>query len=291
MPVVIAKCTKFSMPAALAELVGTLLFVLCGAGSAMTSASSFQVALVFGLAITALAYTLGNLAEYQEAAHGEVEFKHTHSGAQFNCAVTFGLVLAGHMGAVQGVLNFVAQLVGAILGAIFARNVVPQAQDQTFGADGPGLACNVLQAGMVPKNAFFGEMLFTCLLVLVFLESTCSERTASTRGFAGLAIGLAVFLGHSVLIPIDGCSINPTRSLGTAIAAKMSNPVGSANPFLNFWVFVVGPLLGAAIGAAVYHILRIAKDQYEKPGASDSAWFDDEADKEAIAAELDEGFE
>jgi len=259
------KCKVTSTGAAAAEFVGMFLFVLCGAGSAMSISHgagwTLQVSLSFGLAITSLAYALGH-----------------HSGAQFNCAVTFGLVLAGKLGAAQGILNTLAQMVGATLAAFFLRGIIPQANDQTFGQAGPGMASNALGANVTPANAFLGEVVFTALLVLVVLETACSKRTTANGGFAPIAIGLAVFLGHSILIPIDGCSINPTRTFGTAFVAHL-NPNATVSPWNHFWVFVLGPLIGAAFAVAIFHGLR-------KLGTNqNSAWLNDNKDAELVASD------
>jgi len=266
MAVNMKKCKNISIGCAAAELVGMFLFVLCGAGTAMsiphTDGWLLQTALAFGLAITVLAYSLGH-----------------HSGAQFNCAVTWGLVLAGKLGAPQGILNFIAQSVGAILAGFVARTIIPQANDQTYGVGGPGVACNGLAPNVTPGSAFLGEVMFTCLLVLAVLETAVSKRSASNRTLAALAIGLAVFLGHSVLIPLDGCSINPTRSLGTAVAAAAANPANS--PWKNFWVFVLGPIVGSSLAVIIYHVLR--KLDLQK----DSAWLVDD-DRQALAQESEE---
>jgi len=277
MAVNMKKCKNISIGCAVAELVGMFLFVLCGAGTAMsiphTAGWTLQVSLAFGLAITVLAYSLGH-----------------HSGAQFNCAVTWGLVLAGKLGAPQGILNAIAQSVGAIFAGFVATWIIPQANDQTFGvatvignittpAGGPGVACNGLGANVTTGNAFAGEVVFTCLLVLAVLETAVSKKSGGNRTLAALAIGLAVFLGHSVLIPVDGCSINPTRSLGTAVAAAAAKPANS--PFDNFWVFVLGPIVGSSLAVVIYHGLRKLDSQ------KDSAWLVDD-DKEALTQDSDE---
>jgi len=252
-------CTTAAISAAVAEMVGMFLFVLCGAGTAMSIPHGdgwiLHVSLAFGLAITVLAYAFGH-----------------HSGAQFNCAVTFGLVLAGKLGAVQGLFNTLAQTVGATLAAFALEAIIPQANDQTFGLGGPGMASNGLASNVTTGSAFLGETLFTCLLVLVVLETACSKSSAANRGFAPMAIGLAVFLGHSIMIPLDGCSINPTRTFGTAFVAWTNSNV-KVSPWSNFWVFILGPLTGAALAVVIYHVQRkLGKNK-------DSAWNTEDQDE------------
>jgi len=219
---------------AAAEFIATALFVFVGCGSAMGiakqegSAWVFQVSLTFGLAITVLAYTVGH-----------------YSGAQINCAVTFGLVLWGHIGILQGVANFLGQIAGAVLGAAILRVMYPESKDRTGG-----LGCNAIAEGWTPRGTLIGEAVGTFLLMFVVFETAINGLAAANAALAPLAIGLSVFLAHSVLIPVDGCSINPTRTFGPALVASLTG--AGAAPWKNMWVFWVGPLLGAAAAAAVY---------------------------------------
>lgn len=212
--------------AVLAEFVAMTLFVILGCGSAMGSCKEpgwvLQVALTFGLAITALAYAVGH-----------------YSGAQINCAVTFGLVLAGKVTVAQGLCNFVAQMLGSIAGAFILTAMIPEEKDKTGG-----LGSNGVSEGMSKVNALVGEVFMTFLLVFVVLETAISAESKANRVMAALAIGFAVFLAHSVMIPIDGCSINPTRSFGPALVRKFCYK--NAGSFEEMWVFWAGPLLGAA---------------------------------------------
>lgn len=226
-----------STKAALAEYVAMTLFVLIGCGSAMGVAKEpgwvLQVSLTFGFAISALAYSIGH-----------------YSGGHINCAVTLGLVLTGHCTMAQGLLNFVAQLLGAITGALILKFMYPEDEDKSGG-----IGSNSIPEGRV-LNALIGEVMMTFLLVFVVLETATNPATAANREMACLAIGLAVFLAHSVLIPIDGCSINPTRSLGPALVRKFLYK--SSGSLQDMWVFWAGPLLGAA-GAAFVSTSLMAK--------------------------------
>jgi len=224
-----ASSLKFS--AIVAEFIAMTLFVVIGCGSAMGiakeegSAWILQVSLTFGLAITALAYTIGH-----------------YSGGHINGAVTLGLVIAGKCSIVQGILNFVAQMLGSIFGAFLLTMIYPAEKDRTGG-----LGSNAVGDGWSTTNALLGEILMTFLLMFVVLETT-STAAAANSSLAPLAIGLAVFLAHSVLIPIDGCSINPTRSFGP----WLMNSMRSEKPQASQWIFWVGPLVGAAIGAGIH---------------------------------------
>merc|ERR1719235_212205 len=185
------------------------------------------VALAFGLAITLLAYASGH-----------------HSGGHINCAVTFGLVLVGECGMVQGFANFVAQLLGSIAGAAILCLIYPAAMDQTGG-----LGSNGVSEGWSQFNALIGEVMGTFLLMYVVLQTACHRKSEGNRSQAAIAIGFAVFLAHAVLIPIDGCSINPTRSFGPALIGTIRY---GKSFFADMWIFWVGPLVGAIVAASLY---------------------------------------
>jgi len=222
--------SSIKVSAAFAEFVAMTLFVVIGCGSAMGSANEagwvLQVALSFGLAITALAYSIGH-----------------YSGGQINCAVTFALVLTGQCSVLQGFANFLAQLLGATTGALILTAMCPEDKDKTGG-----LGTNSAPEGR-RLNAFVGEVMMTFLLVFVIFETAINPESKANREMAALAIGFAVFLAHSVLIPLDGCSINPTRSMGPALVRRFCYKNGGS--FEDMWVFWAGPLLGAAGAAAV----------------------------------------
>merc|ERR1719387_2209225 len=167
-------------------------------GCAGTPGWILQVSLAFGLAITVLAYTIGH-----------------YSGGHINCAVTFGLVLTGHCCPVQGVANLLAQILGSICGAAILCLIFPEDADLT-GA----LGSNGVGEKYEKWDALFAEIFGTFLLMFVVLQTACNQKSEANRAQACLAIGFAVFLAHTVLIPIDGCSINPTRSIGPPMIAS-----------------------------------------------------------------------
>jgi len=255
-----------SVSAALAEFVAMTLFVFVGCGTAcavgLSVAGKLEVSLAFGFGITVLAYTIG-----------------AHSGGQINCAVTFGLLLASQLGvadvisAPQAVANFAAQLVGAIAGGGLVAAVFSKERDET-----EGLATNALGEGVTTTSALVGEVVGTFLLMYVVLETAVSKKSEANRVLAPVAIGFAVFLAHCVLISVDGCSINPTRSFGAAVAATVRysgdedfNMKAIWNPM---WIFWVGPLLGSALAVGCYKLVNaevLSKvDKHSKVEDSDS---------------------
>merc|ERR1711933_489846 len=112
-----------------------------------------------------------------------------YSGGHINGAVTLGLVVARLCPIAQGLANFVAQMLGSLFGAFLLFIVVPKDADLTGG----------------------------------YGSNTVNEKSAANRAQAALAIGFSVYLAHTVMIPIDGCSINPTRSFGPAVVASIAH--------------------------------------------------------------------
>jgi MIP family channel proteins len=192
-----------------------------------------QVSMTFGFCITVLAYAIGH-----------------HSGAQINCAVTFGLVLARELPIAQALVNFLAQLCGSCSGAALLIFLKDEGLDRTGG-----LGTNSLAPGVRWQQALGGEILCTFLLMYVVMETAVNTKSADNRALAPLAIGMAVYLAHSVLIPIDGCSINPTRTIGPALAASFRNTDTKAI-WKDMWIFWVGPCAGTALGVVVYKVMN-----------------------------------
>ena len=202
-----------------AELFATLLFVFIGCGSVMSVVGLAQdtsyvlpIALTFGLAIAVLVYSIGDI-----------------SGGHINPAVTFSLMMTRDVDLLLGVGYITAQLIGGILGAGLLLAL--------FGEDN-FIAANTLNPSISPWRGFLGEGMFTMLLVFVVHMTAVGKNDANTP-LAPLAIGLAIFLAHIVLIPVTGCGINPARTLGPAIMQ---------NEFSNQWIYWLGPLLGSGLG-------------------------------------------
>jgi MIP family channel proteins len=225
----------FSVVHALSEFLAQTLFVFICTGTASGIAGDpawvLQVSLAFGLSITALAYAIGS-----------------KSGGQINGAVTIGLAAIGELDPVQAVVNIICQLGGSMLGSGLLSLVVRKSSDKTGG-----LGSNAVGPGFSPKQAFLGEAIMTFVLMYVVLETAVNKKNKSNSALAPLAIGFAVFLGHVVLIPIDGCSINPTRSFGPAVVATIQDR--GAKHFEDFWVFIIGPITGALVAAGYYKVV------------------------------------
>ena len=222
------------MKAYLAEFVGTFVLVMGGVGSAVLAGGHIGfvgVALAFGLSLLAMVYTIGPI-----------------SGCHINPAVTFGLFLAGKFPAARIVGYWVAQILGAIAAAAILYLIASgqphfDAVAGGFGSDGYGLRSPDHYA---VSAAFLAEVVMTAFLVLTVLGATDVKAPV---GFAGLAIGLVLTLIHLVSIPVDNTSVNPMRSIGPALFA-------GAGAIAQLWLFIVAPLIGAALAAGIYALIR-----------------------------------
>merc|ERR1712084_182889 len=122
-----------------------------------------------------------------------------------------------------------------------------------------GYGTNTLNPDYEWYQAFIGEVLGTFFLMFTVLQTAVSDKSKGNRMMAAVAIGFCVFLGHSILIPIDGCSINPTRSFGPALVTAMLDHGDLDRIWEDQWIFWVGPLLGAAIAVGIYKLLECLK--------------------------------
>ena len=218
----------------IAEMVGTMVLVLMGCGSAVFAGSiagtvgagvgTIGVALAFGLSVVAMAYAIGGI-----------------SGCHINPAITLGVFLSGRMGGRDAGMYMVFQTIGAIIGFAVLYVLVSAGVH-----DGPTVTgSNGFGEGMM-LQAFIAETVFTFVFVLVVLGSTDAKKGAGN--FAGLAIGLALVLVHIVCIPITGTSVNPARSIGPALFQ-------GGEALSQLWLFIVAPFVGAALSAIVWKML------------------------------------
>jgi MIP family channel proteins len=207
-----------------AEFLGTALLVFLAVGAAVGGikvVGALGVALAFGLVLLALAYALGPI-----------------SGCHINPAVTLGVLLAKGMTGTEAAYYWVAQFAGGIAGAALLKLMTSGFGDVT---DQTGvLGSNNWGKTISGGGAFVLEVVLTFVFVSVILLVT---GRSATPGFAGLAIGLALTAVHLVGIPLDGTSVNPARSLGPALFA-------GGDSLAHVWLFIVAPLIGAAIAVA-----------------------------------------
>ena len=245
-----------------AELVGTLVLMLGGPGVAIllptlgllpegdasTGAGLLKIliiALGFGLSLLIMAYVIGPI-----------------SGCHINPAVTLGMLLARKVDLTQAVYSWIGQVVGAISGAAIVYGIAS-------GRDG-------FQRGQFAANLWSGkyyglgsaivvEVVLTGLLVMVVLFTTTKKFAP---GMGGMVIGLTLTLIHLISIPVDNTSVNPARSLATALFAD-----SHTEALQQLWAFIVFPMIGAVVGVVIWLMLDDARledtDLMELPGASE----------------------
>jgi aquaporin Z len=245
-----------------AELIGTLVLMLGGpgtaillpatgllpAGDASTTVGLIRIliiALGFGVSLLIMCYVIGPI-----------------SGCHINPAVTLGMLLARKVDLTQAVYSWIGQVVGAIGGAAIIFGIAS-------GQDG-------YQRGQFAANLWSGpyfglgsaivvEVLLTGLLVLVVLSTTTKKFAP---GMGGLVIGLTLTLIHIISIPVDNTSVNPARSLGTALFAD-----SNTDALQQLWAFILFPMIGAVVGVVVWLMLdetRLEDTELDElPGASE----------------------
>ena len=210
-----------------AELVGTFVLTLLGCGTAVfvgcaEPAGVLATAIAFGLAVVAMAYTVGSI-----------------SGCHINPAITLGVALSGRMTWKDACGYWVGQVLGAIAGAAILFAICSCAGVAMGGANGVANAGGALGGCLV-------EVVATYIFVLVVLGTTDAQKGAGN--LAGLAIGLTLVLVHLVCINLTGTSVNPARSIGPAIFV-------GGQALADLWVFIVAPLAGGALAACTWKCL------------------------------------
>ncbi len=213
----------------LAVGVATLMFGF-GAAGASFAAGVVATALAFGLVLLVLAYVIGPI-----------------SGCHINPAVTIGVWAAGRITLAEAAGYWIAQFVGGILGALllwgtFSTSPLYSRSATGLGTDGWGAASHIhIGAG----GAFLAEVILTAVFVFAVLGATSRTANAAT---AGIVVGFSLTLVHLIGIPVTGTSVNPARSLGPALIVG-----GSA--LSQVWLFIVAPLIGGLVAAALYRVL------------------------------------
>jgi MIP family channel proteins len=218
---------------AIAELVGTFLFVFVGAGTVVvtgglagegggvTVARLLTIAAAHGLTVALLTAALGHL-----------------SGGHINPSVTVAAMVTRRISMMQGMQFITFQLVGGILAALLLAAVLP---GFALG-DGAG-GSHALGAGVVAWQGFIIEVVLTAIVVLVIFGTAMDAKGPGT--IAPLVIGLAVMVCVLIGFSLTGASMNPARSLGPALIAGSWS---AAWPLL----YILGPLLGGAMAAIFY---------------------------------------
>jgi aquaporin Z len=238
----------------LAEFIGTAILVLLGCGSAVLAGpevGQLGIAFAFGLAIVAMAYGIGPI-----------------SGCHVNPAVSFGVYLSGRMSINEMVQYWVAQFLGALVGAAILYTIASgkAGYDIAVGGLGQNGFGDGYLGGYTMTAALTFEIVATFVFVAVILGSTQAKAPSA---FAGLAIGLTLTVIHIVGIQVTGVSVNPARSFGPAVFAQ-----GTA--LGQLWLFIIAPLAGAAIAGLAFRT-RILEADGPAVGPSDTVDMTEEA--------------
>jgi aquaporin Z len=219
-----------------AEFIGTftLVFFGCGAaviggmGTGSTAIDVLGIAFAFGLAIVAMAYGIGPI-----------------SGCHVNPAVSFGVLVAGRMTVSDFISYVIAQVLGALAGAIVLYIILSGKSSGWTGS----LGQNGWGTGYLGQynllSAFVFEVVATFLFLVCILGVT---QQGSPTQLAGLAIGLTLVAIHIVGINVTGVSVNPARSLGPAIIGAGTDPRALG----QVWLFIIAPLIGAGIAGSLF---------------------------------------
>ena len=226
----------------LAEAIGTAILVIGGAGTAIIATGGFDsglsvgplgVAFAFGLSLLAMAYLIGRI-----------------SGCHINPAVTIGMITGRKIGLAQSAPYFIGQFAGGIIGAglialalMGTGDYFAQAQAAGFASNGYGAHS---PAGFDLLSVAVIEVLVTAVFVLIVLGTTHPDGVP--KGFGPIAAGFGLTLVHMVSIPVSNASVNPARSLATAVF-QGDWALGQV------WAFFLFPAIGAVIAGLIWLVI------------------------------------
>ena len=218
----------------ISELLGTMVLVLFGCGSAAIAGSilgTFGIAMAFGLSIIAMAYVIGDI-----------------SGCHVNPAVSIGMWIDGRLDSKDLLAYIVFQCIGAIIGIALLAAIINCAPSlggyaaTGLGQNGFGSASSV---GLNVVGAIIIEIIMTFVFVFTVLGVT---KKAENAAVAGIVIGLTLAFVHIIGIPLTGTSVNPARSLAPALFL-------GGQALEQVWVFILAPVVGAVFAGITYKSL------------------------------------
>jgi len=221
----------------ISELIGTMVLVLFGCGSAAIAGSilgTLGIALAFGLSIVAMAYVIGDI-----------------SGCHINPAVSIGMWIDGRMEAKDLIMYIIFQCIGAIIGIAILAVIINSANLGGYAATGLGQNGfgTASAVGINVIGAIIVEIILTFVFVFTVLGVT---KKAENGAVAGIVIGLTLAFVHIMGIPLTGTSVNPARSLAPALFL-------GGQALQQVWVFILAPIIGAVI-AGLLHKGLISED-------------------------------
>lgn len=215
----------------ISELIGTMVLVLFGCGSAAiagTMLGTLGIALAFGLSIVAMAYVIGDI-----------------SGCHINPTVSIGMWIDGRLESKDLVMYIIFQCIGAIIGIAILAVIINSAPSlggyaaTGLGQNGFGSASSV---GLDVVGAILVEIILTFVFVFTVLGVT---KKAENGAVAGIVIGLTLAFVHIMGIPLTGTSVNPARSLAPALFI-------GGQALQQVWVFILAPIVGAVIAGLLF---------------------------------------
>lgn len=215
----------------ISELIGTMVLVLFGCGSAAIAGpvlGNLGIALAFGLSIVAMAYVIGDI-----------------SGCHINPAVSIGMWIDGRIDIKDLILYIVFQCIGAIIGIAILAVIINSCAflggyaATGLGQNGFGQASSV---GINAVGAIIVEIILTFVFVFTVLGVTDKTENIAV---AGIVIGLTLTFVHIMGIPLTGTSVNPARSLAPALFL-------GGQALEQVWVFILAPIVGAIIAGVLY---------------------------------------
>jgi aquaporin Z len=226
----------------LAEAIGTAILVIGGAGTAIFATGGFNeglsvgilgVSLAFGFSLLCMAYLIGRI-----------------SGCHINPAVTIGMLATGKLRAAKSAPYFIGQFVGGVVGAglialilIGTDGYMSRAQDAGFASNGYGVHS---PGGFDLLSVAIIEIVVTAVFVLIVLGTT--DEVGVPKGFGPIAAGFGLALVHMISIPVSNTSVNPARSLATAVF-QGDWALGQV------WAFILFPAIGALLAGAIWLVV------------------------------------
>jgi aquaporin Z len=242
----------------LAEAIGTAVLVIGGAGTAIFATGGFEeglsvgilgVSLAFGFSLLCMAYLIGRI-----------------SGCHINPAVTIGMITTRKLDVVKSAPYFIGQFVGGVVGAgvialilIGTEGYLGMAQDAGFASNGYGVHS---PAGFDLLSVAIIEIFATAVFVLIVLGTT--NEVGVPKGFGPIAAGVGLALVHMISIPVSNTSVNPARSLATAVF-QGDWALGQV------WAFILFPAIGAVLAGAIWLVIDSRPATADEGGESQAA--------------------
>ena len=226
----------------IAEFLGTAVLVFAGVGAAAVTGNVVAGALAFGLALVLMCYVIGPI-----------------SGCHINPAVSLAMYINKRIDLRTMLIYMGAQILGGITGALVLFGIAEIGGLEVFGTMWGSNTYEYFAAiEQTTANGIFAAMFTEIVLTFIFVLTIMfvTAKTSKTEQLTGLIIGLALALVHLVGIHLTGTSVNPARSIGTAL-------MGGAEPLRQVWVFILAPLAGAALAAVTFALLTREPAQKE----------------------------